>query len=450
MLIVAYKVTEDGGATIRYTANYGRFAGGPVPTGTRIYDDPIFRTFRGTAAANQYFYSGIIGAQWTQPIMTQDQLIPGGDLWALWTPNGTNYDPYRYSDGVLDQYNASGHRARPYPYRFYNSNPLIITSFRVCNANEDHVRNWRFDYSDDGDNWITLTSGTSGGGGYTHWTFTVPNSGAHQYYQFVVVTGTDGDWQNIGELTMYGTQNIVDDPVETVIGDDPGKRVYFFIRKENDQMRTYISVTGDHLPWSHYGGSFYTASMAPEGAYPLTQGQYDTLQYRIAAGDTIGWYANQRPYAMANWSQPVFTTYTASDGSTITAGNQEAGYGEYSWKAMDGITTGDNFWGTNVTATWWQVTFPHKIAITRLIHYNRNGADYANITGRYWTGPEMTNPIGAAFTLAGSWATRTVYNNAATAIITDKIYFQKTGGGVYAGIGEVVLTAKKISYEVPQ
>jgi hypothetical protein len=217
-------------------------------------------------------------------------------------------------------------------------------------------------------------------------------------------------------------------------------------------MKTYVSIVSGLLEWAHYQGKFYPISSAPAGAYPISQEQYGALQERISSGDQLGWFTNQRPYATTAWTQPVFTAYTAADGSVISASSDDGDYSR-AWRAMDGNTSGGdgNFWCTGNSATgWWQVAFPYKITMTVLVHYNRNNATYANITGRYWTSNAMTTPIGAAFTLATSWGTSTRYNSTANPIITNIIYFQKTAGNGYSGIGEVVITARKLSYEVPE
>jgi hypothetical protein len=220
-------------------------------------------------------------------------------------------------------------------------------------------------------------------------------------------------------------------------------------------MKFYYVVTGAPMPWAHNSGQFYVLEDAPPGSYPITQEQYDAIRYHIADGDTVSWYADQRPYTTAAWSQPVFTSATASDGSVISAGNYQGQYGENPYHAMDGYTSGgqdsQRWWGTTTTPTWWKVIFSYRISITRLVHYNREGSSYANIQGRYWADEAMTIPIGAAISTANTgWLAVTVYNNVADPIVTDRIYFQKTGGAQYSGIGEVVLTARKFTYEVPQ
>ncbi|MDR2030206.1 MAG: hypothetical protein LBP65_01930 [Puniceicoccales bacterium] len=448
--ITAYRVTNDGGTTVRYVRPAGSAVGQVVATGTRVYADNLFRTFVEYATANAYEYCGVRGAPWTQPIMTQGQESYGGSLWALTAPYGTNDAVWLLSDGNLQQHVASGHRGRPYPYLFYNPNPLTVTSVRICNSYEDYVTYWSFWYSDNRDDWTQLTEGNGNTNSYGQWTFSVPNSGAHKYYEFRVVSGTDGDWQNLSEITLYGTQDIVDDPEVTKLDDTPEDEIYLLCTKDLNDMKLYAATVGAVMPWAHYDGTFYTRDSAPSGAYPLSQEQVDALNYSMAAGDTLAWYADQRPYTTASWTQPVFTSNTAGDGSVISAGDYQWEYSEYPWKAMDGKIGDGNFWGTTTTQTWWKVVFPYRIFLTGLVHYNRYDVAYAAINGRYWADDAETIPIGNAISTpaTSNWST-TVYNDFANPILTDRIRFQKTGGHVNGGIGEIVITARKISYEVP-
>jgi hypothetical protein len=442
LTITAYRVTKDGGATIRYVTKYSQFYGDPVAAGTRVYEDNLFRNFLEVATAGQYIYAGKKNAPWTQPIMTGSQTNYGGDLWALDAPYGTNDPVWHLSDGNLQQHIASGHRGRPYPYLFYNPNPLTITSVRICNSYEDYINGYAFWYSDNRDDWTQLVSGNNTNhGGYGQWTFTVPNSGAHRYYEFRVNSGTDGDWQNLSEITMYGTQDIRDDPETSLLDDKVSQSIWIF-------------VSGAVTPWAHYSGQLYKIAEAPQGAYPLTDEQYVALQERMAAGDALRWFDSQRPFTTANWTQPIFTAPTAADGSVASAGS-EVDANEAAWKALDGNkTANDNLhhWAPLALQTWWMVVFPYKINITQLVHYNRH-LDYAGdatVSGRYWTSEVMTVSIGEQFTTPDTnWAARTCYSST-VAIMTDRIYFQKTGGGnQYSGIGELEITARKVTYEVP-
>jgi hypothetical protein len=379
--------------------------------------------------------------------MTADQLNYGGNSWALWLPDGTQEQAYRLSNGNLQEYVGSGHGARPYRYCFYNPNPLTITSFRVCNSSEDHIVNYDFRYSDDNESWTTLASGTNTNfQTYGQWTFPVPNSGAHQYYQFRCVTGTDADWENLAELTLYGTQNIIADPVVTILDMRRDKSTFFFVRKD-DSMKTYMAITGDIIAWFHHSGKFYRPGTEPAGSYPLTKEQYLAINFGVAIGNTLRWYADQRPYLVEDWIQPTATDYNLPDGGIISAA-QESGVG-YAWHALNGQTSGgiENYWSAGVGNIWRRVTFPYNLFLTGLLHYNAGSS--STLGGRYWANSTRTIPIGDAFSLSGAWTQLLVYDDGPP-IATDTIYFSKSSVATGPGIGQIFITAKKLTYEVPE
>jgi hypothetical protein len=166
-------------------------------------------------------------------------------------------------DGKLQQHIASGHRSRPYPYRFYNPNPLTLTSTWVCNSYKDYINNWDFQCSDDGNTWTALTSGNNiNHSSYGQWTFFVPNSGAHRYYEFRVVSGTDGDWQNLSELTIYGTQTVVDDPETTVIPEVQHEKLYLITKERNAEA----ALTADFHRYARQASTFRTVKWLSIGA----------------------------------------------------------------------------------------------------------------------------------------------------------------------------------------
>lgn len=159
------------------------------------------------------------------------------------------------------------------------------------------------------------------------------------------------------------------------------------------------------------------------------------------------------------WTQPIATgETTAVDGGNmvITASNQYSTYNAY--KAMDGIksgTTATTGWGTNNTSAvqWWQVKFPYKIKITGLTGYQRYDTTVANANtvGRFYTSSSKTTPIGNTYNNAVStnWNAVSVTGIPTEGIITDTIYFEKTGGGNYGGLGELVIEAEKVVMENP-
>jgi len=202
----------------------------------------------------------------------------------------------------------------------------------------------------------------------------------------------------------------------------------------------YFKVTSSYNETTGIGELEITATYAAIS----TASDYD-YSVEVPATQAYAKLAKPTYYKWTTWAQPVFTTYTASDGSVISASSEGTSWNGHAWRAMDGHTSGGdgNFWGTTGTSTgWWKVVFPYKIAITKLVHYNRDNTSYSSIKGQYFADVAMTIPIGSPFTNTTSWGTTTVYDSS-TPIVTDTIYFNKTAGNNSSGIGELVITAKK-------
>lgn len=148
-------------------------------------------------------------------------------------------------------------------------------------------------------------------------------------------------------------------------------------------------------------------------------------------------------YKWVNWTQPVLTADSDTSGIVTSAsGVWTAGFSD-AYKALDGTATDRTSWFPNSVTAWWKIKLPYKIKITSLFHTNRNSGDgsQGNITGRYYADTAMTIPIGNAFTLPKLLDTITL--TPAEPIVTDTIYFNKTGGSTFSGIGELVITAMK-------
>lgn len=154
-----------------------------------------------------------------------------------------------------------------------------------------------------------------------------------------------------------------------------------------------------------------------------------------------------------DWAQPVFTSQVASDGSMITCSSQDSQYNNFCWRAMDGnkdVTTsnGDgNQWSAYANSAWWKVEFPYYIAITKLVHCDRGGANYRLTSARYYADENMKTPIGGSFSTSTAWEAVTVYDSE-TPIITNVIYFKGVlSHETYGGIGELEITAQKVLTE---
>jgi hypothetical protein len=450
MKITAYAVNSGGAGA--YCAVFGSEAGAYVPSGTKIFSDPIFRNQIATASGSDYVFSGQSGVSWEQPIMAANQPDLGGALWGLSTPTMDN--AWRLSDGFDGGGWASGHSVRPYPITYYNPTPLVVTQVGIKNSTSDHVINWDFRGTNDyaGDAWETLASGTNTNyGANAIWYFDVLNSAPYRYLQFRIVTGTDGDWENLNEVRMFGTQNIVDPPVVTNVSERDKRNFNFITKEEGMPPKYYMPTIGNVYAYNHRAGEFTKFEGKRSGYWPITQGEYDLIQAQLAAGDTLRWYSTHRPYTTTQWTQPTFTSATAPDGSVISASGYQSA--KYPYYAMNGDKTSTTqYWSTNNSTTGsWQVIFPYKIAIYKLVHVNRYDDASAEITGRYYADTAMTTTIGAAFTLTGSLAESTRLNVAVTStskVVTNCIFFNKTGGNAYSGIEELEVSAEKITYEV--
>jgi hypothetical protein len=216
MIITAWKVSRISDSAIGYVAIAGTAAGQLVGSGVMIFTDVLFRDFLELSDGLSWSYTGIYGAEWKQPQMTAEQPALGGSSWGM-VGNDTNGSVWILSDYNYSQAWASGHAVRPYPFTFYNPNPLVITSFTVWNGQWDNTRDWDFRVSNDNASWTTVASGTSTAGNWGIWSEDIDTGGAFRYHQFRIVTGTDRDWENIAEIHIFGTENVIDEPVRTEI-----------------------------------------------------------------------------------------------------------------------------------------------------------------------------------------------------------------------------------------
>jgi len=262
----------------------------------------------------------------------------------------------------------------------------------------------------------------------------------------VITQTSESDWLNRfpKTISIYGS---TDNTNYTLLGSvtgyaQPTSGATVTLNCSQIQLCNYIKFVFD-LSW---GGKIGMQEIALTATYAAisTASDYD---YSVEVPATQAYVKLAKPiyYKWTTWAQPVFTTYTASDGSVISASSEGTSWDGHAWRAMDGHTSGGdgNFWGTTGTSTgWWKVVFPYKIAITKLVHYNRDNTSYSSITGQYFADVAMTIPIGSSFINTTSWGTTTVYDSS-TPIVTDTIYFNKTAGNNSSGIGELVITAQK-------
>lgn len=143
------------------------------------------------------------------------------------------------------------------------------------------------------------------------------------------------------------------------------------------------------------------------------------------------------------WSQPELLSDTTHDCIVTFSAKYNDTYDGY--KALDGFI--DDCWFPNKATGWWQIKFPEKILIKGLTHVAGSYSQQTQlIQGRYYTSSDKLTPIGDA--IDGTYQQGTsvpILNIPEEGIVTDTIYFEKTGGHVNSGIGELEITATKPS-----
>lgn len=142
-----------------------------------------------------------------------------------------------------------------------------------------------------------------------------------------------------------------------------------------------------------------------------------------------------------SWIQPILTS-DLSEG-LVEATSYKENCNPY--KALDGIKSGTTdqsncFVFDNATTGFWKWKLPYTVTITGINFYNIYSPTSGEkiIQGQFFADEEMTIPIGNSFlTSDNDWALTTVQNIASEGVTTHTIYFNKTGGSAYSGIGEL-------------
>ena len=142
-----------------------------------------------------------------------------------------------------------------------------------------------------------------------------------------------------------------------------------------------------------------------------------------------------------NWIQPILTS-DLSEG-LVEATSYKENCNPY--KALDGIKSGTTdqsncFVFDNATTGFWKWTLPYTVTITGINFYNIYSPTSGEkiIQGQFFADEEMTIPIGNSFlTSDNDWDMTQIQNIAEAGVTTHTIYFNKTGGSAYSGIGEL-------------
>ena len=215
-----------------------------------------------------------------------------------------------------------------------------------------------------------------------------------------------------------------------------------YVQMENTDYLVYVlSDAGDREEFDIYTDTYEDDTVTKQG-FTMVAPNISSIERKGRIWFMSG-YAhefNYYKYKEVEWKQPKLL---ANDGIIVTAN------AEYypAWKALDGIDgVGTNCWFPNTVTGWWQIKFPYKLKITALTHI---GGSYdgrvCELIGRYYTDSSLKTPIGNE--INGSYGQRDVVPIVGIpkeGIITDTIYFNKTGGQDLSGIGELRITATKM------
>lgn len=395
--------------------------------------------------------------KWNQPVMTSNKAPDGTTTWAS-----------NCQDGISAYYPLNGKGSNWFPQNYSYSQwkitfptTLRITKLTIQNRDFANSNDWPLKAQ-----WYDASNKAFGGyinNSTDSATITVYNSSTPRETTSLRLQldggGPYSGFKNF-KLTatyfsrMYEVPNRTNTPNIQVFQKYILNQYSLLVLQDH---KRYSIVVQPHRPYAHYEGTFYVMADAPDGAFWLTEKEYQRLQKEISNGGTLYWYDDQRPYVekLATWAQPVFSSATASDGSIISSGMTYDV--QAPWMAMDGIipdtSNKEREWGSRTKGnTWWQVKFPYTLRVTGITVYNGYTTTMANanLAGRFYTDQSKLVPIGNAINTPQTASTKTVISNVKPTD-TDTLYFYKTATAGLALMGEVVITAKKLvsRYEVP-
>lgn len=237
---------------------------------------------------------------------------------------------------------------------------------------------------------------------------------------FIQVSDDGMNWKNVGTFTGTNSSSYVTTVPLTVT---EGYRFY----------RVYFTAT-----WGE-GVSLQEITYTGQIATETRQSGIKTLAVK------------QTVLAKGAWRQPILTS-NSQDGIVVTASGTSGSANAEPYKALDGVKSGtpstaENGWNIGTATTgWWQVTFPYKLKITKLVRYNNylRYPEHNSIKGQFFTNSSKTTPIGEAINVTNetNWFSQEIIPS--SPVITNTIYFAKTGGDNYSGIGELDIIAQKV------
>ena len=185
-------------------------------------------------------------------------------------------------------------------------------------------------------------------------------------------------------------------------------------------------------------------------------GVIDLNKCYIKIGNSVFWHGTKAyrvnlggENVYKDWTQPVLTSNNSY--GVITGNSYYSESDRNFFRISDGkiptANDGADNWGTsNSSVGWWLWKLPVKLKITGIKIYNRShtsAVDYQLTGARFYTDDTKTTPIGEEFSITTSQGIYELTTIPEEGIVTDKIYFYKTGN-TYSGIGELEITAQEL------
>lgn len=149
------------------------------------------------------------GATFIQPTLTADGTIGGSSFAVALNSLQRQYYAWKAFDGdTTDPESMACFNAMPGWFEFYNPDPICVTKMTVKNGSVC-PRDYQFQASTDGINWVTLVTATNqystDAYQYYEWSFDVPNSNYYKYYRFYVTSSAYSSYCAIQEFTITAT-----------------------------------------------------------------------------------------------------------------------------------------------------------------------------------------------------------------------------------------------------
>ena len=147
-------------------------------------------------------------------------------------------------------------------------------------------------------------------------------------------------------------------------------------------------------------------------------------------------------YDYQDWTQPKLTSDTSY--GTVTASSYRSS-SQTPYRALDGVKSGGGDvalgWIIKESSGWWKWELPVKLSISSIKYYNTYASASSSVTGQFFLDEGVTPLTDSFSTSSSSWASYVLPS--VNTSPTNVIYFKKTAGNDFSGIGEIEVTARE-------